>query len=133
MQAYPFTSLAVCLIVLLQFWFMYVVGRERVRSKIKAPALTGDAGLERALRVQGNTIEQLAMFLPALWLSLPLLGDLLAALTAALWIGGRLHYAITYQRDPAARGPGFVLTLIALAVALTAALTGVLLTWLNRF
>ncbi len=133
MQAYPLTALAICLIVLLQFWFMFAVGRERGRSKIKAPALTGDAGLERALRVQGNTIEQVVMFLPALWLSLPLLGDLFAALTAALWIIGRLHYGITYQRDPSARGPGFVLTLIALAVALTAALAGIVLTWLNRF
>lgn len=132
MQAYPLTALTVCLIVLLQFWFMVVVGRERGRSKIKAPALTGDPGLERALRVQGNTIEQLMMFLPALWLSLPVLGDLFAALTAGLWIIGRLHYGITYQRDPAARGPGFVLTLLALAVALIAALSGVLLTWLNR-
>ena len=36
---------------------------------IQPPAMTGDPELERALRVQGNTVEQFVIFLPALWLA----------------------------------------------------------------
>ena len=31
--------------------------------------MTGAPELERALRVQGNTVEQFVIFLPALWLA----------------------------------------------------------------
>lgn len=130
MYAYPLTALATMLIVLLQFWMVIRVGRERVRSQIKAPAVHGDPGLERAIRIHGNTIEQLAMFLPALWLSLPLIGDHWAALIGAVWLVGRLHYAISYQRDPSARGPGFILTILPLGAAVAAALCGLVLHWL---
>ena len=66
MTAYPLTLLVLLLIVLLQLWMMMRVAQWRGRSGIKAPAMTGDPALERAIRVHMNTIEQLAMFLPAL-------------------------------------------------------------------
>lgn len=118
MNAYPITSLALALIVLLQFWFAFLVGRERTRSKIKAPGMSGDPKLECALRVQANTIEQFVMFLPALLIAMPLLGDIYAALVALLWIVGRVLFAQGYMRDPSARGTGFIITIVALAIAL---------------
>jgi len=122
MNAYPITSLAIILIVLLQFSFAFLVGKARGRSGIKAPAMTGDPGLERAVRVQANTIEQVLMFLPALVLALPLLGDIYAAILAAIWIVGRVVFAKGYLRDPKARATGFIITVLALLVAVICAI-----------
>ena len=41
-----------------------LVARVRRRVKIDSPAMTGAPELERALRVQGNTVEQIVLFLP---------------------------------------------------------------------
>ncbi|MCB1609396.1 MAG: MAPEG family protein [Xanthomonadales bacterium] len=117
MNAYPITSLVLAAIVLMQFWFAFQVGRERTRSKIKAPAMVGDNRLECALRVQGNTVEQFVMFLPALLIAMPLLGDIYSAVLALLWMVGRVLFAQGYMRDPSARGTGFIITVGALAIA----------------
>ncbi len=124
MNAYPITSLAIILIVLLQFCFAFLVGKARGRSGISAPAMSGDAGLERALRVQGNTIEQVVMFLPALLIAMPLLGDIYSAILAAIWIVGRVLFANGYMREPKTRGPGFLITVLALAVTVICAIVG---------
>jgi glutathione S-transferase len=84
------------LIVLLQLWMMMRVARWRGRSGIKAPAMTGDPALERAIRVHMNTVEQLAMFLPALLVCAAYSGDRCTASIAALWLVGRVMYAIGY-------------------------------------
>ncbi len=122
MSAYPITSLVVILMVLLQFWFAFAVGRERTRSKIKAPAMVGDAKLECALRVQGNTIEQFVMFFPMLLIALPLTGDLFGALLGAGWLVGRVLFARGYMSEPSARGTGFMITVAALAIAVICAI-----------
>ena len=59
----------VTILALLQlFVFAVQVGQQRVKHNVKAPAITGPAEFERAFRVHQNTIEQLIVFLPALWI-----------------------------------------------------------------
>ena len=92
------------------------VGWRRGKARIAAPATTGDAAFERALRIQANTVEQLLIFLPALWLA-GLYGSWgWAGALGLVWIPARAYYAWCYQRAPASRGPGFA---IALAAAMT--------------
>ena len=43
-----------------------------------------------------------------------------------VWIGGRVHYALSYYRDPEARGPGFIIGFASAAVLLVGALLGIL-------
>jgi len=43
-----------------------------------------------------------------------------------VWIGGRIHYALSYYRDPEARGPGFITGFASAAVLLVGALFGIL-------
>ncbi|MEN8183701.1 MAG: MAPEG family protein, partial [Myxococcota bacterium] len=58
----------VALLALLEYFTMgALVGRARARSGIAAPAITGDPVFERTMRAHQNTLEQLIVFLPALF------------------------------------------------------------------
>jgi glutathione S-transferase len=99
-------------------------GRMRGRHKIEAPSVTGPPEFERAFRIQQNTLEQLALFLPALWLFVLFVSPLWGGVIGLVWVGGRVLYAVSYQRDPAARGPGFAIAGISSVVLLLGALVG---------
>lgn len=128
MTAYPLTMLVLLLIVLLQLWMMMRVARWRGRSGIKAPAMTGDPALERAIRVHMNTLEQLGMFLPALAVCAAYSGDRCTTAIGALWLVGRVMYAIGYQQEAGKRSMGFLVTFLALVSALLAGGWGLLKT-----
>lgn len=82
----------------------------RNRHHIDGPAMTGNAELERAIRVHMNTVEQFVVFLPMLWLFAVLIDDVWAAVLGLIWLIGRIVYAVSYMRDPASRAPGMILT-----------------------
>jgi glutathione S-transferase len=107
----------VVVIALLQYcWFSFQVGRGRLLYGVKAPASSGHPVFDRLYRVQMNTLEQLVLFLPAMFM-FPLLGEPrgwpaaeIAAAAGVVWIIGRALYARSYVRDPLQRGAGFLLT-----------------------
>jgi uncharacterized membrane protein YecN with MAPEG domain len=101
-------------------------GRARGRLGVPAPAITGHPEFERYLRVQYNTIEQLVIFLPALFAFAHFVSAVGAAAIGAVFIVGRALYARGYVRDPARRGPGFGLTLLANIALLLGATLGAL-------
>ena len=56
-------------LALMQFVFFGIqVGRTRGKAGIKAPVMTGTPELDRMCRVHVNTMEQLVLFVPTLWL-----------------------------------------------------------------
>jgi uncharacterized membrane protein YecN with MAPEG domain len=79
-MSFPHATAIVTLLALLAYVWMGVrVGAARRTSGIAAPAMSGDPMLERYLRVQGNTLEWLPIFLGSLWLFAHYWGDLPAA------------------------------------------------------
>lgn len=102
------------------------VGRARVKYRIAAPATTGHEMFERTFRVQMNTLENVVIFLPALWLCAVYFGPLTATAFGALWLVGRVWYVAAYLRAPKTRGGGFVLAYTAWAGLMIAASWGVL-------
>ena len=119
MELIPLVTLVAVLQTLM---FGHRVGM--MRGEIKAPAMTGSDAFERANRIHLNTVEQLVLFLPSLWLALPVLHDNIAAGIGALWLLGRRLYSRSYMQDPAKRGPGMWLTFLSTAVLWVAALVG---------
>lgn len=115
-------ALVTLLNVLLQFATLWVVGNARKRYGVKAPAISGHPGFERAWRIQMNTLEASVMFLPVLWLSSMYGFPAFAGGFGFLWLIGRAWYIPTYLKDPASRGPAFMLSLFGWAglVALSA-------------
>ena len=131
-QPHALVAVVTLLSLLLYLGLGFRVAGARRASGVAAPAMTGDPRLERAVRIQMNTLEWLPLYLPSLWLFAIYWNDRLAAALGVLWIIGRIVYAAGYTRDPARRGPGFAIqalaTLILLIGALVGAVTAVLVT-----
>lgn len=120
MVPHPYSALATLLALAVYFWTMVLVSRARSRYGVSAPACTGNEEFERRFRVQMNTLEQLVLMLPALWLCATWVGELYAGLGGLVWSVGRIIYMVTYLKDPKSREIGFGLTItptIAMAVA----------------
>lgn len=115
MTTLPLTSLASLLAVALMFWTAINVGKARAKYEVKAPATSGHEMFDRAYRIQMNTLESAMLLLPSMWIYAFLVGDLGAGLAGAIWIAGRIWYALAYQQDPAKRGPGFGISFLAIA------------------
>lgn len=113
---------AVAIVVVLALieytWFGFLVGRARGRAGIAAPAITGDPIFERYMRVQQNTLEQLVVFVPAMFLFGYYVNAWVAALIGLVFIAGRALYLRLYVADPARRGPGVLISMLAQVVLL---------------
>jgi len=102
------------------------VGQARQRYGVEAPATTGHAIFERHFRVHQNTLEQLLIFLPAVWLFGLYVRWGIAALLGVVFIVARFIYERGYVADPNQRTTGFVITAIVNGVLLIGALIGAL-------
>jgi uncharacterized membrane protein YecN with MAPEG domain len=122
MMQHRWTALVTILALLAYFSMTVQVGRARGKSGIKPPAMTGDPLLERAVRVQSNTLEWLPIFLVSLWLFAIYGNELVAAGLGVVWIIGRVIYSAGYMADPEKRGTGFLIQLLAVAILLFGAL-----------
>jgi uncharacterized membrane protein YecN with MAPEG domain len=105
--------------------FGMAVGNARVRYGVKAPATTGHAEFERYFRVQQNTLEQLLLFLPVLWIAAAYWDPRLVAAVGAVFLVGRLLYFRGYVREPRQRHIGFMLSIVPSAVLALGACVGV--------
>jgi glutathione S-transferase len=114
------TALAVLQFVV----FGFRVGKARGRYGVKAPAITGNEIFERYFRVQQNTLEQLIVFLPGLYLFSHYLSPLVAAVLGAIYLIGREVYAATYVKDPAKREMGYGLTFVPMVILVLGGLFG---------
>ena len=105
-------------------------GAARGRFGVPAPATTGNEDFERQLRVQSNTVEQLVIFLPSLFLFAHWVSEPVAAGLGLVFMLGRSLYARAYVNDPSGRGPGFLLTVLSNMVLLLGTLAGAIRAWL---
>jgi uncharacterized MAPEG superfamily protein len=127
------TAIVTVLAVLLFFWTGFRVGGMRGKHAIQAPATTGHPEFDRAYRVQMNTLEQLVIFLPLLWIAnayFHMLSPLLVGALGLVWIVGRIVYAFAYMADPAKRGMGFTIAILATAGLLILSIVGIVQAWM---
>jgi uncharacterized membrane protein YecN with MAPEG domain len=103
------------------------VGRARAKYGVKAPATSGHELFERAYRVQQNTLEQLVVFLPSLYLFAAFVSPMIAAGLGLVFVVGRALYAQGYLADPEKRGVGFIVGYAASNLLLLGGLVGALL------
>lgn len=128
--AFYLTVLATVVALIVYVWISILVSRARSIYDVKAPATTGPEGFNRIFRVQQNTLEQLVLFLPSLWLTYVVTGSLWPAVLGFVWSIGRIIYTFSYTAAPEKRSLGFLLTilpsLILLGWSLAIAVTGLL-------
>jgi uncharacterized MAPEG superfamily protein len=119
---------AIAMLALLQYlYFSVEVGRARVRSGLQAPAVSGDPAFERTFRAHYNTLEQLIVFLPAVYAAGYYVHELYAVSAGVAYLFGRFLYFRAYVADPGRRGPGMIVTMVANLALVLGALVGALL------
>ena len=117
----------VTLIALLEYMFFAMrVGFSREKHNVPAPATSGSPEWERMYRVQQNTLEQLIIFLPALWIFSYLWSPAIAAGIGVLFLIGRPLYFIGYVQAAEKRTLGFLLGFFANVVLMIGSLAGVI-------
>jgi glutathione S-transferase len=119
-----YVDIVTALAVLQFLVFGFQVGKARGRYAIKAPAISGNVIFERYFRVQQNTLEQLVVFLPGLYLYSHYFNARIAAGIGALYLVGRQIYAVTYVKDPAKRSAGYALSLLPIVVLVFGGIIG---------
>ena len=102
--------------------FSFQVGMAREKYGVQAPAISGNDIFERYFRVQQNTLEQLIVFIPAIFAfswtaeSIGWQGYYIASGLGVIWLIGRFLFAINYVKDPGARALGFMMTFFPSAI-----------------
>ena len=121
----------VAVLALLQYMtFVWQAGAARGRYDVAAPATVGHPDFERRYRVQMNSVEQLVLFLPGIWLFAHYVSPAGAAGLGGVFIVGRALYAHAYVRNPASRGPGFGLTVLSNMALVAGGGIGAVIHWL---
>jgi glutathione S-transferase len=101
-----------------------LVGRARAKHGIHAPAMTGHPEFERANRVHVNTLENLIIFIPAVWIFAVYVSVRFAAALGFLFVVARVLYAVGYLKAAEKRGIGAGITGIVVVVLVVGALVG---------
>ena len=121
-----FVAFVTLLLIFQYLFFIAMTGKARDELGIKAPATTGDEVFERILRVQLNTLEQLMVTLPALWLCANYFSTGFAGTMGLVFLVGRMVYRKAYIADPSTRGTGMMMGFFANVLLLITALWGLI-------
>ncbi len=113
--------------MVMYIWVSYNVGKARGRFQISAPVCEGPIEFQSVLRVQANTVEQMILFFPALWMCAAFLGDMWGAIGGALWVLGRVIYALGYYQQPKKRSLGFGVSSFATLALMVGTIVGLVL------
>jgi glutathione S-transferase len=117
-------SLITWLTIVLLVALAYDVGRARARYGVRVPATSGNEQFECVYRAHMNTLENAVVFLPGLWLAAWYWQPGWASACGAVWLIGRIWYAVGYKRDPKARSHGFTLSSVASVVLMVGSAIG---------
>lgn len=117
-----YIAIVTLLTLMVYMWTTGRVGAARARLKFDGPRTTGNEEFERFFRVQQNTLEQLPVFIPALWIFGSEVDSTLGAAVGLVFIVGRILYALAYVRKPSSRALGFVIGFLANVVLILGSL-----------
>jgi glutathione S-transferase len=115
----------VTIIMLVQFmYFSIEVGKMRQKHGAKAPVMSGHEEYERSNRIHQNTMEQLVVIIPAMWIFGQFFNPLYAAGLGAVYVVARFVYRAAYMKDPSGRTIGFTTGFLAMAALVLGGLVG---------
>ena len=117
----------VTLLVALEYFYLAImVGKSRTETGIGAPKIMGDEKFERVFRVHQNTLEQLIIFFPALWIFGYYVSSTIGAVLGLVFLVGRIMYARGYVQHPDKRAPGFIVASLAILALIVGGMMGVI-------
>jgi glutathione S-transferase len=122
-----YVSFAIVLALLEYFFFVVIVAAARDKYPINASATTGDLNFESIFRIQQNSLEQLVIFIPAIYLFGLYVHATTIAVIGLLFLIGRAIYYKAYITDPPTRTMGMVCGVASYAILLLGALIVIIL------
>ena len=117
-------AIVTALALLQAFVFAFQVGQARVKYEVSAPMVSGPPEFERAFRVHQNTLEQLVIFVPSLWMFAYFLRADVAAGIGLVFVIARQVYRGAYLGNPDNRSAGFGIGATAMMILLIGGLVG---------
>ncbi|MDB5441499.1 MAG: hypothetical protein JWM33_3926 [Caulobacteraceae bacterium] len=125
-MTHPHDILVLVTLAILIFYFAtgLNVAATRSRHGVHPPVMTGHELVERAIRVQANTLEWLALILAPMWLFHLYFGQLIPSILGVVWIVGRALYWAGYVREPKRREIGFGIQALPVAILIIGAAVG---------
>ena len=118
----------IAMLALIEYlYFGIQVGGARGRVGIDAPAVTGDPAFERTFRAHQNTLEQLIIFIPALYATGYFVSEIVAVAAGVVFLIGRALYFRAYAQEASRRSIGTIVTALANIGLLAGGLVGALL------
>ncbi len=117
-QGFALMGLMTLAMLITYLWTGIRVGPARKKYGVEYPATEGPDDFNRVYRAHVNTLEQLAMAVPAFWIFAEATHAKYAAVAALVWVTGRIVYVLAYSRQADKRSTGFMIGFIALAVAI---------------
>jgi len=117
-------SFVIALALLECFVFGALVGQARSRFGVEAPAMTGHPDFERINRVHQNSLEQLVLFVPAIWIFASTVSPRIAAALGLVFVVGRAVYARGYMQEAKKRSTGMAISSVGLILLLLGAAIG---------
>lgn len=119
-----YVTVIVMLALVEYLYFGVAVGRARARHGVEAPAVSGDENFERFHRAHQNTLEQLVVFVPAIYAAAYYADERLAVGLGVVFLVGRAHYFRSYIADPRSRNVGMIATIASSLLLIAATLVG---------
>jgi len=123
------TAAATVLAILISVGTGILVASVRRRVNIFPPVMTGAPELDRAVRVQGNTLEQFVLFVPSLWLAALYFQGWIPPALGLVWCLGRVIYVWLYMSGKN-RIVGFGLTIYSTLILVLLAIIGIVQAWM---
>jgi glutathione S-transferase len=108
-----FPAIVTICALLVYFGLGIGVAVARVKYKVMPPQITGNENFERVFRAHQNTLEQIVIFLPCLWLFSIFVNPNLGAIIGSVWIVGRIAYAWGYYVEAGKRATGNAMATLA--------------------
>lgn len=112
-------------------YFALQVGGARQKHGVSAPATAGHDEFERHNRVHQNTLEQLIVFLPALWMFGYFIDPHWAAGIGLVFVMSRLVYRRAYIKDPKSRSRAFGIGFLTMIILLAGSVVGAVMSWMG--
>jgi uncharacterized membrane protein YecN with MAPEG domain len=104
-----------------------LVGFARTKYRVAAPATTGHPDFERTNRVHVNTLENLIIFIPSVWIFATYLSARWAAVLGLVFVVSRVIYAVGYLKAADKRHIGAGITGLVEIVLVVGSLVGLAL------
>lgn len=97
-------TILVSLIALLQTFGLDVyISLSKFRHGVQDPEIVNNETFKKIYKIYNNTVSDLILFLPLLWIFSSLESDQMAGILGLIWLFGRFHYDFSFFKNPSTR------------------------------